>query len=142
MTSSNRILVVDDDDAIQTLLDVLLLRQGFAVERASDGGEALKKLRRRSYEVVLLDIMMPRVNGFEVLQELRCVRPEMLRRTIVFTAASDRTLAHFDEGQVFRLIRKPFDIGVITTALEDCIAAHGSGGPHAGKPLRRSSAAK
>lgn len=123
MTSSKRILVVDDDEAIQSLLEVLLLRRGFSVDRAFDGDEALKKLRSHTYDLLLLDLMMPRINGFEVLQELRCVQPEMLKRTVVFTAASENTLRYFDERQVFRLIRKPFDINAIIGALTECLTA-------------------
>ena len=129
MKDSKSVLVIDDDDGIQILVNELLLRRGFTVERAADGGEALQKLRGGKYELLLLDIMMPKINGFEVLQELRSMRPEMLKRTVVFTAASDVTLGHFDRSQVFRVVRKPFDIKVLLSALGDCLSAHdGAGG--------------
>lgn len=126
MKHSKSILVIDDDDAIQTLMKVVLLRRGFAVYRARDGEEALSELRLRKYDLLLLDLMMPKVNGFEVLRELRSLFPYLLKRTVVFTAVSDATLQHFDENQVFRLVRKPFDINTLVNALDDCLAAHES----------------
>jgi DNA-binding LytR/AlgR family response regulator len=63
---------------------------------------------------------MPEMNGFEVLDVMRKSSPQLLKRTIVFTAVSDAMLENFNTREIFRLIRKPFDIGDLTTALTEC----------------------
>lgn len=117
-------LVVDDDPACRTLMEVLLKRVGFEVDHAEDGEVALQKLRGGRYSVLLLDLLMPRVNGFDLLRELNLINPAMLQRTIVLTAATDRTTALFDDSRVFAFLRKPFDIQRLVSTVEAC-----AGGP-------------
>jgi two-component system, OmpR family, alkaline phosphatase synthesis response regulator PhoP len=69
--SNARILVVDDDQVIQQLLKVNLELEGYAVEVASDGEEALVLFDRFHPDLVLLDIMMPKLSGFEVCKKLK-----------------------------------------------------------------------
>ena len=66
-----RILVIDDDPAITSVLKRGLSYEGFAVETASNGADGLTLARERSPDLVILDIMMPGLNGLEVLQRLR-----------------------------------------------------------------------
>src|SRR5215470_4369821 len=62
-----RVLVVDDDAEIRNMLAVVLQRHGLTVDTAADGAAAADLLRETAYAVVLVDLMMPRVNGFELL---------------------------------------------------------------------------
>ena len=106
-----RVLIVDDDDGIQTLMKALLRRREVIVDSASDGDAALRKMRERSYDSIVLDLMLPKVNGFEVVRELKTTSPELLKRTIVVTAVSDHALRGFEDSElVRRVLRKPFDI--------------------------------
>ena len=83
------VLVVDDDVAFHRLMRVLMERGGFAVEQALDGAEAIEKIEHQTYAAILLDLMMPRVNGFEVLRYLQSQHLATLDRVIILTAASD-----------------------------------------------------
>lgn len=121
---SKRVLVVDDDNGVRTLLSALLRRAGYEFEMAIDGEEGISRLRRSSYDAVILDLMMPVTNGFEVLQFLKSDRPAMLPRVIVATAASHLTLRDFDTSRIHALIRKPFDIDRIMEAVAAC-CGHG-----------------
>lgn len=121
-----RILVVEDDDKISLLAQLLLRREGWEVDAAADGAEALRKIRAGNYAVIVLDLMLPVVNGFEVLQELSALRRGMLARVIVLTAASEATLAHFDRTSVAEVIRKPFDIRTFVGAVRRCARAAAS----------------
>jgi DNA-binding response OmpR family regulator len=67
------ILVVDDEPAILDLVTAILERQGYGVVEAHDGDEALQALRERIPDLVLLDVMMPGRDGFEVLKEIRAI---------------------------------------------------------------------
>ncbi len=69
--SNKRILVIDDEDTIRRLLEATLVPEGFDVVLAHDGTEGLEKVKESSPDLILLDIKMPGLNGFEVLRILR-----------------------------------------------------------------------
>jgi DNA-binding response OmpR family regulator len=71
MPESSTILLVDDEDAIQTLLTYPLARDGYRVVQARDGEEALRRFGEENVDLVVLDIMLPRVDGLEVCRRLR-----------------------------------------------------------------------
>jgi CheY-like chemotaxis protein len=66
-----RVLVVDDDAEIRDLLATVLRRRDLAVDCVADGGEAIAHLHRNTYAVVLLELFMPNVDGFAVLEAMR-----------------------------------------------------------------------
>jgi two-component system response regulator MprA len=117
---NHRVLVVDDDPGVRALLIALLGHRGYTYDLATDGHEAVAQLRRAPYDAVLLDLMLPNVNGFEVLRFLRAERPQMVSRVIVLTAASNATLRDFDTSGIRALIRKPFDIHTLLDQLDAC----------------------
>ena len=118
------VLVVDDDPGLQGLFLTLLGRDGFAVDCAPDGRVAFEYLKRTSYSVILLDLMMPDVNGFERLQRLMRESPELLPRVIVMTGASQRVIESLDTSRLWGLIRKPFDIDDLLRSARACAAGH------------------
>ena len=67
----NRVLLVDDEQAIRLAIRMALRREGMDVTEASDGLEALALLKKEKYQLVILDVMMERVGGYEVLQKMR-----------------------------------------------------------------------
>ena len=113
-----KILVVDDDDAIRTMVERVLRREAYHVESARDGFEAIEKLSRNDYGTVLLDLMMPRVDGHGVLAFLE--QQEEPPRVIVMTAnlpgASSTTAAK----PVVRVLPKPFDISQLVAHVHEC----------------------
>src|ERR1041384_3628337 len=64
------ILLIDDDPGIRNLLAAVLTREGVAHESAGDGAEAIERLRRRDFDAIVLDLLLPQRNGFEVLRLL------------------------------------------------------------------------
>ena len=118
-----RVLVVDDDSAIRTLLMTILRRRGLAADAAADGAEALEHLAHRHYSVMLLDLMMPRQSGWDVLGEI--ARWPLGRRPIiiVLTAGSEpRTL---DPTLVAGTVRKPFDVEMLVDTVSACVRSAG-----------------
>ena len=81
-----KILIVDDDDAIRTMVERVLKREQFEVDSARDGFEAIEKLTHNDYGTVLLDLMMPRVDGHGVLHYLESQRNAPKPWVIVMTA--------------------------------------------------------
>jgi len=113
-----RILIADDDDAIRTLLHKLLTRNNFEVEEASDGEMALEMLKLGRYDAMLLDLMMPRKSGFDVVDELKKSAPEFLSHVLIVSAFPER--AYNSLGNVCRVIPKPFEIHKLLEALHEC----------------------
>lgn len=113
-------LVVDDDPGLQGLFVTLLQRDGFAVDCAPNGRLAFEYLKRGSYSVILLDLMMPDVNGFELLGRLDRDSPALLDRVIVMTGAAQRDIDALDASKVWGLIRKPFDISHLVRSARAC----------------------
>ncbi len=122
MTQS-RALVVDDDDPIRTLLATVVAHQGYVVETASDGEQAIQRLNADGFSLVLLDLMMPRVDGYAVLQHIRQSKPELLRCTIIASAVPEEEILHRVADPVFKIHVKPFDMPRLIEDIRSCRAA-------------------
>ena len=114
------VLVVDDDQVLRGLFTTLLSKKGFKVDTASDGRTAFDQIHRHNYSVILLDLMMPDVNGFELLDRLERDSPALLEKVIVMTGASQRAIRNLDTSRVWGLIRKPFDIDNLVSSTVAC----------------------
>jgi len=116
--AKKKVLVVDDDDAIRVMVERVLKREQFEVESARDGFEAIEKLTRNDYATILLDLMMPRVDGHGVLRYLeeRPAPPSV----IVMTANVNGAHETRDARPVFRILSKPFDILQLVSHVRDC----------------------
>jgi CheY-like chemotaxis protein len=117
-----RILVVDDDDAIRMLVTRLFQRRGYDVRSASDGADAIELLDAESFDLMILDLMMPRVDGIGVLDHLRA-SSRSSPRIIVMTAAVPNILARVPPEQIFKLITKPFDLDQLLQHADEALAA-------------------
>jgi len=106
------VLVVDDETAIRALIAKIVQRAGFTVETARDGAEAIEKLRESSFSVMVIDLMMPVVTGYDVIKH---VRESDIRNlaVIVITAGDTAAIRRLDPGLVHTVLRKPFDIDVL-----------------------------
>ncbi len=105
-----RALVVDDDEPIRTMIARVLARDGFDVASARDGKEAIERLDDEDFDFIVLDLMMPRVDGFGVLSHLKEHRPDRLSSVILATAMyADGIMAEPVAG----VLTKPFDVGVL-----------------------------
>jgi DNA-binding response OmpR family regulator len=117
--TARKILIVDDDDAIRMMVERILRREKFDVESARDGFEAIDKLSKNDYAAVLLDLMMPRVDGHGVLRFLETERTEV-PPVIVMTANVPSAMIAQSAKPVFRVLSKPFDIGQLLSHVRDC----------------------
>ena len=124
--------MVDDDDAIRTLLLTVLRRRGFPVDTARHGGEALAKLERCCYAVILLDLMMPRVSGWEVLQKLS--KYDQGKRPVVIVMTAGTEPRDIDSRLVAGTIRKPFDVELLVDMVTASVATVGYRDQFAGCP--------
>ena len=119
----NRILVVDDDDAIRVMVERVLRRERFEVDTARDGFEAIEKLAKNDYGTILLDLMMPRVDGHGVLRYLEKNHPETARSVIIMTANLPSGRDAAASQPIFRVLSKPFDLQQLIENVRACSAA-------------------
>lgn len=103
-----QVLIVEDDQATRTLLETILRRSGLASVPASDGGRAIALLKERSFDLIILDLMMPHVGGFDVLDYVAGL--EQKPPVIVCTAAGPAMTKKLPQDLVSAVLRKPFDI--------------------------------
>lgn len=110
------VLVVDDDPGIRLLLATVLRRRGFQVLEARNGREALAVMRAGNADLVITDLRMPEVSGWDVLRE-RAASPALLQiPMIVMTANNSRELrAAMVDQHVYAVVGKPFDLGALMT---------------------------
>jgi DNA-binding response OmpR family regulator len=121
MRPDKRILVVDDDDAIRTLVVTVLRRRGYAVDAARNGVDAMDMIQGHRYTLVVLDLMMPRMSGYEVMDALGRMSVMSRPRVLVLTAGHEpRTL---DTELVLGTIHKPFDIELLLDIVTGCLTA-------------------
>lgn len=121
MDREKRILVVDDDDAIRSLVTTVLRRRGILVDTARNGVEALERLATCRYRIILLDLMMPAMNGWDVLDHLETMPTRERPVVIVLTAGSEPRA--FKPDLVAGMVRKPFDIDLLVDTVVGCIAS-------------------
>jgi two-component system phosphate regulon response regulator PhoB len=112
------VLVVEDEEALATLLDYNLEKEGFRVERAGDGEEGLLKVEEETPDLILLDWMLPKVSGVEVCRQLRA-RPETKRTPVLMlTARGEETdkVRGLDTG-ADDYVTKPFAMSELTARI-------------------------
>lgn len=123
LSESRAVLVVEDDLAIRRLVRMVLERHGYRVDVASDGAEAENRIRSSKYDAIILDLMMPRLDGFAFLVHLQQEDPERLKRIIVTSAASPALIQERLHVAPFDMVPKPFDISDLADRVRACLNA-------------------
>jgi len=118
-----RALVVDDDDPIRTMLAKVVERQNLEVDTARDGVEAIARIDEDGYSVIVLDLMMPKVDGFGVLRHIQQFHPQMLGCTIIASAVPESEILKKFEVPVYRIHAKPFDMAKLIADIQECVSA-------------------
>jgi len=118
----SKILVVDDDKATRHVLQTVLTNAGFSTAVARDGVEALKSLDADRFDLVLLDVWMPRMNGLELLAKLRTI--EARPRVVVMTSDdAPETLLKAVREQAVKYVHKPVEATQLLDTVREALAA-------------------
>src|ERR1044071_5770727 len=116
-----RILVADDDQAIQQLVTTIMRREQLSVDSVADGAEAIEKLQEHQYAVILLDLMMPRVDGFGVIEYIS-KHPQLHKPVVlVISAYADQKFKQVDPNIVAGVLRKPFEVSDVGNLVRLCV---------------------
>jgi len=118
-SSEKLILIVDDDESVRDLLEFIVKKEGFRVETASDGQEAIEKAKKLFPDLILLDLMLPRYGGFEILRELQGDETSKIPIIIITGRYTDRSTSEMikQEINVVEFIEKPVKTNVLAATL-------------------------
>jgi CheY-like chemotaxis protein len=127
-----KVLIVDDESDMRTVLYHSLRSAGHSVSEAADGEEALRKIRRSRFDLVVLDIMMPRMSGYEVLDAIRAMPSRAETPVIVVTAKHDPAGVKREVSSGANdHIAKPFLPSELASVVERTL--NGNGGSRSGR---------
>jgi CheY-like chemotaxis protein len=116
---SQKILFAEDEELIRQIVTVLLKRRGFRVIAARDGREALQIYQREKPDLLLSDVNMPNMGGFELLDKIR-EKDKRLPAILVSADPQDRT---FDRDPYVDFLPKPFDYQILCSRIENALAS-------------------
>jgi DNA-binding NtrC family response regulator len=117
MPEKSKILVVDDEEALRTVLSSELISEGYDVQTASDGDDAISDLQKTSYDLVLLDIKMHKLSGFEVLKFIKEKHPKT--KVVMLTGFADlKNAIESKKLGAEDFVSKPYDLVDLLTTIE------------------------
>ncbi len=112
------ILVVEDDDTIREVVRSMLSTLGYSVQACSDGSQALSFFSKTKFDLVLVDLVMPKMYGLEVIEQLRRIHPDV--PTLLMTGSGHLVSS---ESSDIRLLPKPFDIETLEQVVQESLKA-------------------
>jgi DNA-binding response OmpR family regulator len=112
-----RVLIIEDDRKLADFIARGLRAERFAVDLASDGAEGLKHLQTYEYDLLILDLMLPEINGSEVLRRMRLSHPSMPVLVLTARDATEEKVRHFEAG-ADDYLTKPFDFAELLVRIK------------------------
>lgn len=130
------VMIIDDDESVRELLEFVVKKEGFKSDSAGDGEEALNKIQTLLPDLVILDLMLPRYGGFEVLRQLQTGETSGIPILIITGRYTDRGTAEMirQESNVVEFLEKPIKPQVLSMAVHRILKTTppelGAGSPH------------
>lgn len=117
------VLVVDDDDSVREMLEFIVKKEGYRVETAVDGEDGIAKAEALSPDLIILDLMLPRYGGFELLRRLQAGAQSRIPIVVVTGRYTDRATADLirQESNVVEFLEKPVKTAVLGAAINRII---------------------
>ena len=113
------VLIVDDDSSVLELVEFMVKKEGFRVEKAVDGEEALRKIPELHPDLVLLDLMLPRYGGFEILRQVQVGETAGIPIVVITGRYTDHSTSEMirQESNVVEFLEKPIKVAVLSALL-------------------------
>ena len=119
-----KILVVDDDQGMRELLEIMLTEEGYQVNAVGDPRKALVQCRKESYDLIVTDLRMPKMNGIDFLRKVKDISPEMLIILITAYASAETAVTAMKEG-AYDYIEKDFSVEELKEVIRNALAKKG-----------------
>lgn len=119
-----KILVVDDDQGMRELLEIMLTGEGYKVSTAGDGGKALARCRKETFDLIITDLKMPKMSGIAFLREVKHLSPETMVILITAYASGETAVTAMNEG-AYDYIEKDFSIEDLKTIIRNALTKKG-----------------
>jgi two-component system response regulator PilR (NtrC family) len=119
-----KILVVDDDQGMREFLEIMLSREGYRVSTSSDAGKALSRCRKETFDLIITDLKMPKMDGIGFLKEVKQISPETMVILITAYASGETAVTAMKEG-AYDYIEKDFAIEDLNRIVRNALAAKG-----------------
>jgi len=116
----DKILVADDEQSMREFLDIMLKKEGYKVSLASNGDEVLKLVEKDIFDLALLDIRMPKLDGITALKKIKAISPETIVIMITAYASADTAIKAMKEGAL-DYITKPFKVEEIKLIIKNAL---------------------
>ncbi len=126
--SEKLVLVVDDDDSVREMLEFIVKKEGYRAETAVDGEDGIAKAEKLSPDLIILDLMLPRYGGFELLRRLQSGEQSRIPIVVVTGRYTDRSTADLirQESNVAEFLEKPVKPAVLGAAISRIIGKRGA----------------
>jgi two-component system response regulator PilR (NtrC family) len=118
--SRDKILVADDEQSMREFLDIMLKKEGYKVALASNGEDVLKQMEKDIFDLVLMDVRMPKLDGISTLKKIKGVSPETVVIMITAYASADTAIKAMKEG-AYDYITKPFKVEEIKLIIKNAL---------------------
>ncbi len=116
-----KVLVVDDERDICRMISNILKEEGYKVDKAYDGEQAIRKVKARGYNLMLLDYKLPDIDGIDVLKEIRRIKPSL--KVIMISAYGSPSIKSMAKKLgAYRFLDKPFDLNRLVKIVRDALA--------------------
>ena len=119
MEKQASILIVDDNINLTKTMALILAHKGYDVVTAKDGIEAIEIIKKKSLDLIFMDIKMPHLNGVETYKRLKKLKPEVVVMMMTAYAVDDLVHEALREG-AYGIIYKPFDFSKVSTIIKEC----------------------
>ncbi|HVR44717.1 MAG TPA: response regulator [Thermoanaerobaculia bacterium] len=119
MSTGRTAIVIEDDSTIRAMVATMLARDGFVVTTVADGLSALEQLSTDEFDLIVLDLMMPGVDGFGVIDFLEENKPRRLKRVLITTAVAS-PMAERIPKSICTILPKPFDMAELLRHAREC----------------------
>jgi len=116
----DKILVADDEQSMREFLDIMLKKEGYKVSLAANGDEVLKLAERDIFDLILMDIRMPKLDGIAVLKKIKALSPETIVIMITAYASADTAIRAMKEG-AYDYVTKPFKVDEIKLIIRNAL---------------------
>jgi CheY-like chemotaxis protein len=114
------VLVIEDEPYIARMVAAIVGRLKYQVEVVSTGSNAVRRISEQNYSAIVLDLMLPDLGGFDIIEHIRQSKPELLKRVIVITA-SIMHLKKLGREQLGGMLEKPFDIHDLSALIRQAV---------------------